>query len=76
MHAVPCQPQSMIWSCSYAAISYSYHLAGLQFDDQGLVNTDPRTIAVPLNSVNMIPTDINGLSFARTPAMVRANIGV
>lgn len=44
-------------------------LDGPQFDDQGLVNTDPRTIAVPSNAVNMIPTDIHGLTFARTPQM-------
>ena len=44
-------------------------LPALQFDDQGLVNTDPRTIAVPSNAVNMVPTDVHGLTFARTPQM-------
>ena len=38
-----------------------------QTDDQGLVNTDPRTIAVPNGWVNMIPTDVRGLTFDRTP---------
>ena len=42
----------------------------LQFDDQGLLNTDPRTIAVPESYINNIPTDIRGVSFSRTPAMV------
>ena len=45
---------------------------GPQFDDQGLLNTDPRTIAVPESYVNNIPTDIRGVSFSRTPAMVSA----
>ena len=45
---------------------------GPQFDDQGLLNTDPRTIAVPESYVNNIPTDIRGVSFSRTPAMVGA----
>ena len=39
----------------------------LQSDDQGLVNTDPRTIAVPDTFINNIPTDIRGLTFSRTP---------
>ena len=39
----------------------------LQSDDQGLVNTDPRTIAVPDTFINNIPTDVRGLSFSRTP---------
>ena len=39
----------------------------LQFDDQGIVNTDARTIAVPDSYVNMIPTDVRGLTFSRTP---------
>ncbi len=28
----------------------------LQFDDQGIVNTDPRFIAVPDSFINLIPT--------------------
>ena len=35
------------------------------------MQTDPRNIAVPDGFVNMIPTDIRGLTFARTPQMVR-----
>jgi len=42
----------------------------LQIDDQGLVNTDPRFIAVPNTWVNPIPTDVRGLTFSRTPQMV------
>ena len=41
-----------------------------QADDQGLVNTDPRTIAVPNGWVNMVPTDVRGLTFDRTPQQV------
>lgn len=44
-------------------------LDGPQFDDQGLVNTDPRNIAVPSNYINLIPTDIRGLTFNRSPQM-------
>ncbi|KAK9839731.1 hypothetical protein WJX84_008142 [Apatococcus fuscideae] len=45
-------------------------LDGPQFDDQGLVNTDPRTIAVPASYINLIPTDVQGITFSRTPAMI------
>lgn len=45
---------------------------GPQFDDQGIVNTDPRNIAVPDGFINLIPTDIRGLTFSRTPQMVRS----
>lgn len=41
----------------------------MQFDDQGIVNTDARTIAVADSYVNMIPTDVRGLTFSRTPQM-------
>jgi len=44
---------------------------GMQFDDQGLVNTDPRFIAVPDGYINLIPTDVRGLTFNRSPQMVR-----
>ena len=43
-------------------------LVGLQFDDQGLVNTDPRTIAVPLNSVNMIAQTSTASALPATPS--------
>ncbi|KAK9915059.1 hypothetical protein WJX75_004249 [Coccomyxa subellipsoidea] len=45
-------------------------LDGPQSDDQGLVNTDPRTIAVPEYYVNMVPTDVRGLTFSRTPQQI------
>ena len=34
------------------------------------MNTDPRTIAVPNGWVNIIPTDVRGLTFSRTPQQV------
>ncbi|KAK9849793.1 hypothetical protein WJX84_005203, partial [Apatococcus fuscideae] len=41
---------------------------GPQIDDQGLLNTDPRTIALgEANYINLFPTDIRGLTFSRTP---------
>ena len=52
------------WGLSFTSV--------LQMDDQGLVNTDPRNIAVPNTWVNLIPTDVRGLTFSRTPQMVRA----
>ncbi|KAK9840164.1 hypothetical protein WJX74_004488 [Apatococcus lobatus] len=42
-------------------------LDGPQLDDQGLFNTDPRAIAVPASYVNFVPTDIQGITFGRTP---------
>lgn len=45
----------------------------VQIDDQGLVNTDPRYIAVPLYYPNMVPTDVRGLTFSRTPQQVHAS---
>ena len=39
-------------------------------DDQGLLNTDPRFIAVPDGYINLIPTDIRGLTLNRTPQQV------
>ncbi|KAK9865943.1 hypothetical protein WJX84_012323 [Apatococcus fuscideae] len=54
----------------FARISaYRDSMDGPQFDDQGLLNTDARMIAVPESFVNNIPTDVRGLSFARTPQM-------
>jgi hypothetical protein len=41
-----------------------------QFDDQGLVQTDPRFIAVPDGYINLIPTDVRGLTFNRAPQQV------
>ena len=51
-----------------ATLTLGLHL--LQFDDQGLVNTDPRTIALPDGFFNSMPTDIHGITFNRTPKMV------
>jgi len=45
-----------------------------QLDDQGLVQADPRNIAVQDQFPNMIPTDIRGLTFSRTPQMVRRSL--
>ncbi|KAK9839115.1 hypothetical protein WJX74_009810 [Apatococcus lobatus] len=51
-------------------------LDGPQFDDQGLLNTDPRFIAIAVNQtntsqyINNIPTDVQGLTFSRTPQMI------
>lgn len=49
--------------------AYRDAMDGPQMDDQGLLNKDPRFIAIPGSFVNNIPTDIRGLSFARTPLM-------
>lgn len=55
----------------FARISaYRDMMDGAQFDDQGIVNTDDRFIAVPDTFVNLIPTDIRGLTFSRTPQML------
>ena len=42
-------------------------LDGPMFTDQGLVNTDPRFIAVPSGFINLIPTDVRGLTLNRSP---------
>ncbi|KAK9804578.1 hypothetical protein WJX73_002013 [Symbiochloris irregularis] len=49
--------------------AYRDSMDGPQIDDQGLLNKDPRFIAVPGSFINNVPTDIRGLSFARTPQM-------
>lgn len=49
--------------------SYRDNMDGPQFDDQGITNTDDRFIAVPDHFINLIPTDIRGLTFSRTPQM-------
>jgi len=45
-------------------------LDGAPKDDQGLIQTDPRFIAVPSQLVNMVPTDVLGLTFSMTPQQV------
>ena len=37
----------------------------VQIHDQGLVNSDPRFIYVPFHGINLIPTDIRGLTYNR-----------
>lgn len=44
----------------------------MQNVDQGLFNTDPSYIRVPTDQINLVPTDVRGLTFARTPQQVRA----
>lgn len=52
----------------FARISaYRNMMDGNTFVDQGLVNTDPRFIAVPDSFINLMPTDVRGLTFNRTP---------
>lgn len=54
----------------FARVSaYRDRMDGPALIDQGLVNTDPRFIAVPMGGVNMIPTDVRGLTLNRTPQM-------
>ena len=45
-------------------------LDGPSNTDQGLINTDPRYIAVPDGFINLVPTDIRGLTLNRTPQQV------
>jgi hypothetical protein len=44
----------------------------VQETDQPLVNSNPNFIAVPSRNINLVPTDIRGLTFSRTPQQVRA----
>jgi len=41
--------------------------------DQGLTNADPRYIAVPASYINLIPTDVRGLTLNRSPQQVRSH---
>ena len=50
-------------------------MSPVQVDDQGLVQYDPRYVAVPDTWVNLIPTDVRGLTFSRTPQMVSLSSG-
>ncbi len=45
-----------------------------QDSDQGIFNSDPNFIAVPTDSINMVPTDIRGLTFSRTPQQVPTSL--
>jgi hypothetical protein len=44
--------------------------ACLQETDQGLLNGNPNFIAVLTKNINLVPTDIRGLTFSRTPQQV------
>jgi len=65
MHSIPQTLYLLLQSESQTL--FSSQKVWLQFDDQGLVNSDPRNIAVPDTFINNIPTDIRGLTFSRTP---------
>lgn len=43
------------------------YLDGPPITDQGLIQEDPRFIHVLTDAVNMIPTDIRGITFSRSP---------
>ena len=60
----------LLHSSSVTVASLAATFVVVQFDDQGIVNSDSRTIAVPHDYANFIPTDIRGTTFARTPAQV------
>jgi hypothetical protein len=47
----------------------------LQETDQPLMNGNPNFIAVPTRNINLVPTDIRGLTFSRTPQQVRFQQG-
>ena len=62
-------------ACSTASLpaqrSNSNHVGILQIHDQGLVNMDPRFIYVPFHGINLIPTDIRGLTYNRCALSLR-----
>lgn len=63
--------QICVWLCSLAGIWLGTFICGwLQFFDQGLVNSDPRFLAVPAEFLNTVPTDVRGLTFSRSPQQV------
>lgn len=39
-----------------------------------MYNTDPSYIRVPTDQINLVPTDVRGLTFARTPQQVRVSV--
>lgn len=43
----------------------------MQEADQGLTNSNKAFIAVPTRNINLVPTDIRGLTFSRTPQQVQ-----
>jgi hypothetical protein len=42
----------------------------MQETDQGLYNFNPNFIRVPTGNINLVPTDLRGLTFSRTPQQV------
>ncbi|KAK9823663.1 hypothetical protein WJX72_004516 [[Myrmecia] bisecta] len=56
---------------TFARISaYRNNIIQAPLIDQGIVNTDPRFIAVPYNFLNLMPTDIWGTTFVRSPQQI------
>ena len=45
-------------------------LGCLQETDQGIYNFNPNFIRVPTGNINLVPTDLRGLTFSRTPQQV------
>ncbi len=48
------------------------HCHALQESDQPIRNFNLNFIAVPTDNINLVPTDIRGLCFSRTPQQVYA----
>jgi hypothetical protein len=53
-----------------AISNYRDDLDGPAEVDQPLYNGNPNFIAVPTRNINLVPTDIRGLTFSRTPQQV------
>ncbi|KAF6253913.1 ferritin-like domain-containing protein [Scenedesmus sp. NREL 46B-D3] len=53
-----------------AISNYRDELDGPPETDQALLNGNPNFIAVPTRNINLVPTDIRGLTFSRTPQQV------
>lgn len=53
-----------------AISNYRDELDGAPETDQALLNGNPNFIAVPSRNINLVPTDIRGLTFSRTPQQV------
>ncbi|KAK9865756.1 hypothetical protein WJX84_001274 [Apatococcus fuscideae] len=73
----PVYPTNETVAQVFARLSaYRDAMDGPQFDDQGLLNYDPRFVAITVNDtnagqyINNFPTDVQGLTFSRTPQMI------
>lgn len=55
----------------HTEVTAGHLLLSPQETDQPLVNSNPNFIAVPTRNMNLVPTDIRGLTFSRTPQQVR-----